>query len=182
MKTTRPFRYDLNQISYDYTVKVTNCFKALDLIDRLPEEIWTEVCDIVQKAVIKTIPKKKKGKKAKWLSEEALQIAEKRREVKGKGEKERYTHLNAEFERIARRNKKGFLNDQCKEIEENNRMGKTRDVFKKIRDTKGIFHAKMGTIRDRNNMDLREAEDIKKRWQEYTEDLYKKVTQITLIV
>ena len=131
MKTTRPFRYDLNQIPYDYTVKVTNCFKALDLIDRLPEEIWTEVCDIVQKAVIKTIPKKKKGKKAKWLSEEALQIAEKRREVKGKGEKERYTHPNAEFERIARRNKKGFLNDQCKEIEENNRMGKTRDVFKK---------------------------------------------------
>ena len=132
--------------------------------------------------MIKTISKKKKGKKAKWLSEEALQIAEKRREVKGKGEKERYTHLNAEFERIARRNKKGFLNDQCKEIEENNRMGRTRNLFKKIRDTKGTFHVKMGTIKDRNGMDLTEAEDIKKRWQEYTEELYKKVTQITMIV
>ena len=111
--------------------------------------------------------------KAKWLSEEALQKAEKRREVKGKGEKKRYTHLNAEFQRIARRDKKAFLSDQCKEIEENNTMGKTRDLFKKIRDTKGMFHAKMGTIKDRNGMDLTEAEDIKKRWQEYTE-LYKK--------
>ena len=125
-----------------------------------------EVRDLVQEAVIKTIPKKKKCKKAKWLSEEALQIAEKRREVKGKGEKERYTHLNAEFQRIARRDKKAFLNDQCKEIEENNRMGKSRYLFKKIRDTKGVFHAKMGTIKDRNCTDLTEAEDIKKRWQE----------------
>ena len=115
----------------------------------------------------------KKCKKAKWLSEEALQIAVKRREVKTKGEKERYTHLNAEFQRIARRDKKGFLSDQCKEIEENNRMGKTRVLFKKIRDTKGTFHAKIGSIKDRNGMDLTEAEDIKKRWQEYTE-LYKK--------
>ena len=115
----------------------------------------------------------KKCKKAKWLSEEALQIAEKRREAKSKGEKERYNHLNAEFQRIAKRDKKAFLNDQCKEIEENNRMGKTRDLFKKIRNTKGTFHAKMGTIKDRNGMDLTEAEDIKKRWQEYTE-LYKK--------
>ena len=114
-----------------------------------------------------------KCKKAKWLSEEALQIAEKRREVKGKGEKERYTHLNAEFQRIARRDKKAFLSDLCKEIEGNNRMGKTRDPFKKIRDTKGTFHAKMGSIKDRNGMDLIEAEDIKKKWQEYTE-LYKK--------
>ena len=113
-------------------------------------------------------------KKAKWLSEEALQIAEKRREVKGKGEKERYTHLNAEFQRTARRDKKGFFSDQCKEIEENNRMGKTRDVFKKIGDTKGTFHAKMDSIKDRNGRDLTEAEDIKKRWQEYTEGLYKK--------
>ena len=121
--------------------------------------------------MIKTIPKKKKCKKAKWLSEEALQIAEKRREAKGKGEKE---HLNAEFQRISRREKKAFLSDQCKEIEENNRMGKTRDLFKKIRDTNGIFHAKMGSIKDRNGMDLTEAEDIKKRWQEYTEELYKK--------
>ena len=126
---------------------MTNRFKGLDLIDRVPEELWMEVCDIVQEAVIKTIPKKKKCKKAKWLSEEALQIAEKRRESKGKGEKERYTHLNAEFQRIARRNKKAFLRDQHKEIEENNRMGKTRDLEKKIRDTKGPFHAKMGTIR-----------------------------------
>ena len=132
-----------------------------------------EVCDIVQGPVIKTIPKKKKCKKAKCLSEAAFQIAEKRREAKGKGEKERYTHLNAEFQRIARRDKKASLSDQCKEIEENNRMGKTRDLFKKIRDTKGIFHAKMGTIKDRNSMDLREAEDTKKRWQEYAEELYK---------
>ena len=132
-----------------------------------------EVCDIVQEAMIKTIPKKKKCKKAKWLPEEALQIAEKRK-AKGKGEEEIYTHLNAEFQRIARRDKKAFLSDLCKEIEENNRMGKTRDLFKKIRDTKGIFHAKMGTIKDKNCMDLTEAEDIKKRWQEYTEELYKK--------
>ena len=124
--------------------------------------------DILQEAVIKTIPKKKKCKKAKWLSEEALQTAEERRETKGKGEKKRYTHLNAEFQRIARRDKKAFLSDQCKEIEENNRMGKTRDLFKKIRDTKGTFHAKMGSIEDRSSMDLTEAEDIKK-WQEYTE-------------
>ena len=122
--------------------------------------------------VIKTIPKKKKCKKVKWLSEEALQRAEKRKEVKGKGEKERYTHLNAVFQRIARRDKKAFLRDQWKEIEENNRMGKTRDLFKKIRDTKGTFCAKMGTIMDRNGIDLTEAEDSKKRWQEYTEELY----------
>ena len=121
----------------------------------------------------KTIPKKKKSKKAKWLSEEALQIAVKKREVKRKGEKERYKHLNAEFQRIARRDKKAFLSDQCKEIEENSRMGKTRDLFKKIRDAKGTFHAKMGSTKERNCMDLTEAEDIKKRWQEYTE-LYKK--------
>ena len=139
MKTTRPFRYDLNQIPYNYTVEVTNRFKGLDLIDRVPEELWTEVHDIVQEAVIKTIPKKKKCKKAKWLSDYALQIAVKRREVKGKGEKERYTHLSAEFQRIARRDKKAFPSDQCKEIEAHNRMGKTRDHFKKIRDTKGTL-------------------------------------------
>ena len=175
----RPFRYDLNQIPYDYTVEMTNRFKGLDLI-RVPEELWMEVCDTVQEAVIKTIPKKKKCKKAKWLSEGALQIAEKRREAKGKGEKERYTHLNAEFQRIARRDKKAFLNDQCKEIEENNRMGKTRDLFKKIRYTKETFHAKMGSIKDRNGMDLTETADIKKRWQQYTEELY--MTQITIMV
>ena len=133
-----------------------------------------EVRDVVQEAGIKTIPKKKKYKKAKWLSEEPLQVAEKRRTVKSKGEKERYTHLNAEFEKIAWRDKKAFLSDQCKEIEENNKMEKTRDLFKKIRDTKRTFHAKMSTIKDRNAMDLTGAENIKKRWQEYTEELYKK--------
>ena len=134
----------------------------------MPDELWTEVCDIVQETGINAIPKKKRCQKAKWLSEEVLQIAVKRREVKSKGEKERYTHLNAEFQRIVRREKKAFLSDQCKEIEENNRVGKTRDLFKKIRDTKGTFHAKMGTIKDKNGMDLTEAEDIKKRWQKYT--------------
>ena len=135
-----PFRYDLNQIPYDYTVEVRNRFKGLDLTDRVPEELWIEVHDIVHETGIKTIPKKNKCKKAKWLSQEALQIAVKRREAKSKGEKERYTHLNAEFQRIAKRDKKAFLSDQCKEIEENNRMGKTRDLFKKIRDTKGTLH------------------------------------------
>ena len=138
------------------------------------EKLWMEVCNTVQEVVIKTIPKKKECKKAKWLSEEALQIAEKRREVKGKGVKERYIHLNAEFQRIAKKDKKASLSDQCKEIEENNRMEKTRDLFKKFRDTKGTLHAKMGTIKDRNGMDLTEAEDIKNRWQKYTEELYKK--------
>ena len=137
----------------------------------MPDELWMEVRDIVQETGINTITMEKKCKKAKWLSEEFLQIAVKRREVKSKGEKERYTHLNAEFQRIARRDKKAFLSDQCKEIEENNRMGKTRDLFKKIVDTKGTFHEKMGSIKDRNDMHLREAEDIKKRWQEYTEEL-----------
>ena len=140
----------------------------------MPDELWTEVYDTVQETGIKTTPMEKKCKKAKWLSEEALQIAVKRREVKNKGEKERYKHLNAEFQRKARRDKKAFLSNQCREIEENNRMGNTRDLFKKIRDTKGTFHAKMGSIKDRNDMDLIEAEDIKKRWQEYTEELYKK--------
>ena len=146
------------------------------------DELW--IHDIVQETRIKTIPKKKKCKKAKWLSEEALQIAVKRREAKSNREKEKYTHLNAEFQRIARRDKKAFLNDQCKEIQENNRMGKTKDLFKKIRDTKGTFHAKMGTIKDRNGMDLTEAEDIKKRWQEYIGELYKKIfmTQIITMV
>ena len=140
----------------------------------MPDELWTEVRDIVQETGSKTIHKKKKCKTAKWLCEEALQIAVKRREAKSKGEKERHTHLNAEFQRTPRRDKKAFLSNQCKEIKENNRMGKTRDLFKKIRDTKGTFHAKMGSIKDRNNMDLTEAEDIKKRWQEYTEELYQK--------
>ena len=150
---------------------MTNRFKGLDLIE-CPEELWVEVCDIVQEVMIKTIAKKKKYKKAKWLCDEALQIAE-IREVKGKGEKERYTHLNAEFQSIARRDKKAFLSDQCKEIEENNGMGKTRDHFKRIRVTKGTFHEWTDTLKDRNDMDLTE-EDIKGRWQEYTEGLSKK--------
>ena len=136
---------------------MTNRLKRLNLVDRGPEELWMDVCNIVQETRIKTIPKKKKYKKAKWLSGEALQIAVKRREAKSKGEKERYTHLNAEFQRIAGRDKKDFLSDQCKEIKENNRMGKTRDFFKKIRATKGTFHAKMSTIKDRNGIDLTEA-------------------------
>ena len=144
-------------------MEVRNRFKGLDLIDRVPDELWTEVRDIVQETGNKTIPKRKKCKNANRLSGEALQIAVKRREAKSKGEKERYIHLNAEFQRRARRDKKAFLSDQCKGIEENNRMGKTRDLFKKIRDAKVTFHAKMGTIKDRNRMDLTEAQDIKKR-------------------
>ena len=147
----------------------------------MPDELWMEVCDIVQERGIKIIPKKKKCKKAKWLSEEALQVADKRREAKSKGEKERYTHLNAEFQRIARRDKKAFLSDQCKE---NNRMGKTRDLFKKIRDTKGAFHAKMGSIKDRNVMDLTETRDIrrsgKNTWMSYTKKTL--MIQITMKV
>jgi len=143
------------------------------MIDTVPDELWTKVFDIVLDTGIKTIPKKKKCKKVKWLSEEALQIAMKR-EMKRKGEKEKYTHLKAEFQRITRRVKKAFLSNQCKEREENNRMGKTIDLFKKIRDAKGEFHAKMGSIKDRNGMNLTQEEDIKKRWQEYTGELYKK--------
>ena len=142
---------------------VRNRFKGLDLIDRVPDELWAEVHDIVQETGSKTIPMEKKCKQAKWLSEEALQIAVKRREAKSEGEKERYKHLNAQFQRIARRDKKAFLSDQCKELEENNRMGKTRDLYKKIRDTKETFHAKMGTIKDRNSKDLTESEEIKKQ-------------------
>ena len=141
-----------------------------------------EVCDIVQETGIKTIPMEKKCKKAKWLSEEALQIAVKRREVKSKGGKERYIHLNAQLQRIARRDKKAFLSNQCKEIEENNKTGKTRDLFKKIRDPKGTFHAKMGSIKHRNGMDLTEAEDIKNRWQKYTEEVYKNIFMTHIIM
>ena len=149
----------------------------------MPDELWNEVCDIVQETGIKTIPMEKKCKKAKWLSAEALQIAVKRKEVKRKGEKERYKHLNAEFQRIARRDKRASLSDQCKEIEENNRMGKTRDLFKKIRDTKATFQAKMGTIKDRNDMDLTEAEDIRrggKNTHNYTKKIF--MTQITTMM
>ena len=170
-KTTRPFRCDLNQIPYDYTVEVRNRFKGLDLIE-CPMNYGRRFMTLYRSRD-QDHPQENEMQKAKWLSEEALQTVVKRREVKSKGEKETYTNLNAEFQRIARRDKKTFLGDQCKEIEENNRMGKDRDLLKKIRDTKGTFYAKMGTIKDRNGMDLTEAEDIKKRWQEYTE-LYKK--------
>ena len=161
-KTTRPLRYDLNQIPYGHTVKVTNRFKGLDQAAGVPEELWMEVCDTAQEAVTTTIPKKKKCKKAKWLSEEALQTEE-RREVKSKGEKERYTQLNAEFQRIARRDK--IFNEQCKETEQDNRMGKTRDLFKKAGAIKGTgtFHAMMGMKKGRNSKDLTEAEKIKKK-------------------
>ena len=150
----------------------------------MPDELWMEVYDIVQETGIKTIPMEKKSKKENQLSGEALQIAVKRREAKSKGERQRYKHVNAEFQRIARRDEKAFLSDQCKEIEGNNRMGKTRDFFKKIRDTKGTFHAKMNSKKDRNGRDLTEAEDIKKRWQEYIEDCTKKIftTQIIMMV
>ena len=165
-------------------MEVRNRFKSPDLTDRVPDELWNEVRDIVQETGIKTIPMEKKCKKAKWLSEEALQIAVKRREAKSQGEKERYKHLNAEFQRIARRDKKAFCSDQCKEIKESNRTRKSRDLFKKIRDTKGIFHAKMGSIKDRNGMDLTEADDIKNRWQEYRENCTKKIfmTQIIMMM
>ena len=141
----------------------------------MPKELSMEVCNIAYGVIIKTVLKKKKSRKEKWLSEEGLKIAKKKREMKGKGEKQRYTHVNADFQRTARRDKKAFLSEQCKETEGNNKMGKTRDLLKKIRDTKGTFHTKVGTIKDRNSMDLKEAEEIKKRRQEYTEELYKKV-------
>ena len=171
-KTTRPFRYDLNQIPYNHTMEVRNRFKGLDLIECLMNYRWRFVT-LYRRQGSRPSPRKRTVKKGKWLSEEALQIAVKRREVKSKGEKERYTHLNAEFQRIARRDKKAF-SDQCKEIEENNRMGKTIDLFKKLKGINGPFHAKMGSIKDRNGVVLTEAEDIKKRWQKYTKELYKK--------
>ena len=160
-KTTKQFWYDINQIPYDTQWK----WQIQGIrSDGMPEELWTEICNIVQETVIKVIPKEKNYKKAKWLSEETLQVAEKRKEVKGKGKKKRYIHLNAEFQRISRRDKKAFLNDQCKEIEENNRRRKTRNLFKKISNIKGTVHTKMGTVKDKNSMDLTEAEYIKKRW------------------
>ena len=165
-------------------MEVINRFKALDLVDRVPEGLWKEVCSIVQEAVTKDILKKKKCKKAKWLSEEALQITEERREVKNKGERERCTYVNAKFQRIARRSKKSFYNEQCKEAEGNNRMGKARDLFKKIRDTEETFHAKMSTIKGRNGMDLIEAEILRKGDENIQKNYTKKIfmTQITTMV
>ena len=156
----------------------------IDLIDRVPDELWAEVHDIVQEIGIKTIPMEKKCKKAKWLSGEALQIAVKRIEVKSKGDKESYKHLNAEFQRIARRDKKAFLSDQCKEIEENNRMGKTTDLFKNIRNTKGTFHAKMGSIKDRNGRDLTEQKILRRGGKNTQKNCTKKIftTKIIMMV
>ena len=165
-KTTKPFRYDLNEIPHDYTVEVRNRFKGLDLRERVPTNYGRRFVTLYRRQGSRPSPWKRNAKKAKWLSGEALQIAVKTRKVKSKGEKERYKHLNAEFQRIARRDKKALFSDQCKEIEEINRMGKTRDLFKKIRDTKRTFHAKMASIKDRNGKDLIEEETIKKRWQE----------------
>ena len=161
-------RHDLNHIPYDYTGEVTNRFKGLDPTECLMN-CGKRFTILYGKQRSRQSPRKKKWKKAKWLTEDALRVVEKRRETKGKGEKQRYIHLNAEFQRIARKDKKAFLRDQFKEIEKRNTMGKTRDTFKKIRDTKRTFHTKMGTIKDRNATGLTEAEDIKKRWQEYTE-------------
>ena len=165
-------------------VEVRNRFKGLDLIDRVPDELWNEVCDIVQETGIKTILMEKKCKKAKWLSVEALQIAVKRREAKSKGEKERYKHLNAEFQRIAGREKKAFFSNQCKETEENNRMGKTRDLFKKIRDTKGTFHAKMGSIKDKNGMALTRKKILRRDGKNTQRNCTKKIftTQIIMMM
>ena len=152
-KTIKPFRHDLNQIPYDYTVEVRNRFKGLDLIDRVPDELWMEVHNIVQEIGIKTIPRKRNAKRQNGFLRRTYKLLRKR-EAKGKGEKERYTHLNVEFQRIARRDKKAFLSDQGKEIEKNNEIGKTSDLFKKIRDIKGTFHEKMSSVKDRNCMDL----------------------------
>ena len=150
-KTTRLFRYDLKQITYDCTVEVMERLKRLNLVARVPEELGVDVCNIVQKVVTKTILKKKKCEKAKWLPEEALHKAEKRRDVKGKGERERHIQLNAEFQKIARRNETAFLSEQWKEIAENNTVGKTKDLFRKTGDANRIFHTKTGTIKDRNS-------------------------------
>ena len=153
---------------------MTNRFKGWDLVDRVPEELWTEVCNTVQEMVTKTIPKKKKCQEGKMIVWGGLTNCWEKMKNKRQGERERYTQLNVEIQRTARRDKKAFLSEQCKEIEENNRMGKTRALFMKITDTKGIFHAKMGTIKDRNGKGITETEELKKRWQEYTEELYEK--------
>ena len=181
-KTTRPLRYALNQIPYNYTVEVTNRFKGLDLIQCL-KNFGQRFVILYRRLGSRPSPRKVNAKGQNVLSEEALHSYEKKRS-KRQREKERYTHLNAEFQRIANRGKKAFLSDQCKEIKENNRIGKNRDLFKKIRDTKGILHAKLGIIKGRNGMNLTEVEDINKRWQQYTEHQHKKAlhTQITTMV
>ncbi|CAM4842093.1 unnamed protein product [Rotaria magnacalcarata] len=176
-KTARLARYNLSNIPHKYAVKVKNRFDGLDLIDREPEELWSEVRDIIKDEANKNIPNNKTPKKAKWLTADTLKIAEERRNAKGSEDKERFSRLNAEFQRRARRDREKHINDQCQQIEDNNRKGKTRDLFKKIDEIKRTFHAKIGTIKDKQGRDLMEKEDIKKRWRKYTEELYKKDTQ-----
>ncbi|CAF5074997.1 unnamed protein product, partial [Rotaria magnacalcarata] len=176
-KTARLARYNLSNIPHKYAVKVKNRFDGLDLIDREPEELWSEVRDIIKDEANKNIPNNKTPKKAKWLTADTLKIAEERRNAKGSEDKERFSRLNAEFQRRARRDREKHINDQCQQIEDNNRKGKTRDLFKKIDEIKRTFHAKIGTIKDKQGRDLMEKDDIKKRWRKYTEELYKKDTQ-----
>ena len=178
-KIIGPSRYDLSNISHEYTMKVKNRFEGLDLVDRIPEELWTEIRDIIKDEAIKNISKRKKQKKAKWLSAEALKVAEERRKAKGNGDEIKFSQLNAEFQRMARRDKEKHINEQCQEIEENNKKGRTRDLFKKINEFKGKFQAKWNMIKDKHGKDLTAKEDIKKRWHEYTEELYKKDSSIT---
>ncbi|XP_062826487.1 uncharacterized protein LOC134296190 [Anolis carolinensis] len=177
-KIHRPIRYDLTNIPNEYAVEVKNRFQGLDLINRVPEELWTEVHNIVQEAATKYVPKKKKSKKAKWLSAETLEVAQERRKVKGNSDGGDMSNLNAQFHRLARRDKELFLNKQCMEVEEDNRIGRTRDLFQKIRNIGCKFQAKMGMIKNKDGKDLTEAEEIKKRWREYTEDLYRKDNNI----
>ena len=164
----------MNQIPCEFTVEIANRLKGPDLDNSVPEELWTHVHNVVKEIVNKTIPKKKKSKKSKWPSEEALRIAEEQREAKSKGEREKYIQLNVEFQRIARRDKKAFFSKQCLIIEENNKRGKTRDFFRKIGHVKGAFCPKLGTVKDKNDRDIGDADEIKKRWKEYPEKLYKK--------
>ena len=180
-KTTSSVRYKLNQILYEYAVVVTKRFKGLDLVKRVPEELWTEVRDTAQETASKTIPKRKKYEQVKWLSEEVLRIAEERTEAKSKGERERYTQLNAASEKSKEKQEKAFFSEHWKDIEDNNRMGKNRDLFQKTGNIEGIFHPKIGQIKDRNGKDLTEAGEIKKRWKG---ELCKKskITQITTVV
>ena len=183
-KTTRPARYNFNQIPYEYAVEVTNRFKRLDTVNSVPEELRMEVCNIVQEAVSETIPKKKKSKKAKRLSGEVLQIAGERQEGKSKEEMERYIQLNTMFQRTTQRDRKAFFNEQYIKLEENNRRGKTRGLFRKTGTIKGTLHPKMGTIKDRSSRDLADTEEIKKRWKEYMEEWYKiiQINHTTMMV
>ena len=178
-KIIGPSRYELSNIPHEYTMKVKNRFEGLDLADRMPEELWTEIRNIIKDEAIKNISKRKKQKKAKWLSAEALKVAEERRKAKDNGDEIKFYQLNAKFQKMARRDKEKYMKEQCREIEENNRKGRTRNLFKKIGEIKGKFQAKWNIIRDKHGKDLTEKEDIKKQWYEHTEELYKKDSSIT---